>query len=205
MPRRQTCVGREPVDALAGEGDRALARARSTPAIMLNSVVLPAPFGPMTAKIAPGATPKLTLSTASRPRKRLLTPLTSSSALMAAAPRHAELAGEPGPDAVRQHHHHHQQADAVEHLLGAGHVEAERGQQLLHDLGQAGQQECADDRAEQRADAADDRAEDQLDRARDVKDLLRKQIVVVEREEHAGDRGHAGGDDHRDTSCSGRC
>ena len=31
------------------------------PAIMLNSVVLPAPFGPMTAKIAPCGTAKLTL------------------------------------------------------------------------------------------------------------------------------------------------
>ena len=30
----------------------------STPAIMLNSVVLPAPFGPMTAKIAPCGDPE---------------------------------------------------------------------------------------------------------------------------------------------------
>ncbi len=52
---------------------------------MLNSVVLPAPFGPMTAKIVPGATLKLTLSTASRPRKRLLSPSISSSAVMAIA------------------------------------------------------------------------------------------------------------------------
>ena len=33
----------------------------NTPAIMLNSVVLPAPFGPITAKIAPCGTSKLTL------------------------------------------------------------------------------------------------------------------------------------------------
>ena len=50
----------------------------STPAIMLNSVVLPAPFGPITARISPGATAKLTLSTASSPRKRLLTSATDS-------------------------------------------------------------------------------------------------------------------------------
>ena len=41
-------------------------------------------------------------------------------------------------------------------------------------------------------------AEDELDRARDVEDLLGKQIVVVEGEEHAGDRGHAGGENDGD-------
>src|ERR1035437_9479499 len=40
------------------------------PEIRLNSVVLPAPFGPITARIAPGATSKLTLSTAARPPNR---------------------------------------------------------------------------------------------------------------------------------------
>ncbi len=40
----------------------------------------------------------------------------------------AEPAREPRPDAVRQRHDHQQQADAVEHLLGAGHVDAERTQ-----------------------------------------------------------------------------
>ena len=44
-------VGRQPVDALARERDACRRPARSTPAIMLNSVVLPAPFGPITAKI----------------------------------------------------------------------------------------------------------------------------------------------------------
>src|SRR6516165_3854320 len=53
-----------------------------TPAIRLNRVVLPAPFGPMTANIDPCATLKVTLSTASKPRKRLLTPAISSSAVM---------------------------------------------------------------------------------------------------------------------------
>ncbi len=33
---------------------------------------------------------------------------------------------------------------------------------------------------------------------RDVEDLLGKQVVVVEGEEHAGDRGHAGRDHDRD-------
>ena len=56
------------------------------PAIMLNKVVLPAPFGPITAKISPGFTSRLTPSTASKPRKRLVTPSTLSKAVMASAP-----------------------------------------------------------------------------------------------------------------------
>ena len=40
-----------------------------TPAIRLNSVVLPAPFGPITAKIAPSGTAKLTSATARSPLK----------------------------------------------------------------------------------------------------------------------------------------
>ena len=45
-------VGRQPVDPLACKIDGATVR-RETPAIMLNSVVLPAPFGPITAKMPP--------------------------------------------------------------------------------------------------------------------------------------------------------
>ena len=39
--------------------------------------------------------------------------------------------------------------------------------------------------------------DDQLDRTQDVKHLLGKQVVVEERIEHAGERGHAGGNDDR--------
>ena len=45
-----------------------------TPVMRLNSVVLPAPFGPMTATSWPRATEKDTLFTARRPPKLLLTP-----------------------------------------------------------------------------------------------------------------------------------
>ena len=47
---------------------------------MLNSVVLPAPFGPITAKIAPSGTAKLTSATARRPLKFFETLATSSNA-----------------------------------------------------------------------------------------------------------------------------
>src|ERR1019366_8344900 len=69
-----------PRSAISG-GDRrvmSLSRNRTVPEsgwmkpeIRLNSVVLPAPFGPITARISPGETSKLTSSTAARPPNRL--------------------------------------------------------------------------------------------------------------------------------------
>src|SRR5215471_1559559 len=56
------------------------------PAIILNSVVLPAPLGPMIANSCPAATSKVTPSTATRPRNRLLTPCRESNALIAGPP-----------------------------------------------------------------------------------------------------------------------
>src|SRR5713226_8707563 len=44
--------------------------------MQLNIVVLPAPLGPMSANTSPSSTSKLTLSTATRPPKRFVTPLT---------------------------------------------------------------------------------------------------------------------------------
>src|SRR5262249_16081810 len=121
-----------------------------TPAIRLNSVVLPAPFGPMTAKMSPDRTAKLTSCPATSPLKLFDTPLPSSSASMARCPAVAALridAKHPAqrrPHAFRQHHHHEQHADAVEDLLRARHVEAKRAEQLGHAFGEAGQQERAD-------------------------------------------------------------
>jgi hypothetical protein len=55
MPRRQTrCDGTAARSAPSKRSDPL--RARSRPAIVFTSVVLPAPFGPMTATISPGPT-----------------------------------------------------------------------------------------------------------------------------------------------------
>ena len=48
--------------------------------MQLNSVVLPAPFGPISPQMAPLATSKLTSSSAVTPPKRIVTPSTASSA-----------------------------------------------------------------------------------------------------------------------------
>ena len=170
---------------------------------MLKQVVLPAPLGPIRATISPSPTEKVTFWAARSPAKLFDSPSTSSSAgisrvrLVGRPGVEAERAAQRRPHAMGQRHHHHQQADAVEDLLGARHVDAEAEHALAQRLGEAGDQERADDRAEQGADAADDRPQDQLDRAADVEDLLGKQVVVVEGEEDAGERGHGGGEDDR--------
>src|SRR5215467_10316346 len=64
------------------------------PEIRLNSVVFPAPFGPMRARRSPGWTASATPSTARRPPKCLLTRSSSraSATLMASGPARAPLA-----------------------------------------------------------------------------------------------------------------
>ena len=103
MPRRQTASADNPS---IGFPAKVIAPPSGAivPAIMLNSVVLPAPLGPITAKIAPAGTAKLTLSTAVRPRKRLLTRSSVRSAVMACAPRRqagARAAATPHPATPR--------------------------------------------------------------------------------------------------------
>src|SRR5215212_8554772 len=174
----------------------------NTPAIRLNNVVLPAPFGPITAKTAPSGTEKLTSATARRPWKFFETLVTSRSTVISALRRFAALqAQQPRnrrPDSVRQDHHHQQEADAIEHTLGARRIKAEIRQQLLQAFRNPGEQERTDHRPEQRADAADDGTQDDLDRAQDEERLLRKQIVVIERIKHAGWSRHARRDDDGD-------
>src|SRR5689334_22480301 len=88
----------------------------------LNMVLLPAPFGPITLKIAPSSTSKLTWSTATRPPNRLVISRTSRSAMASSgralglacgvgrAREDAQPADQPGrrpkaQDAVRQPQH----------------------------------------------------------------------------------------------------
>ena len=51
---------------------------RSAPAIRLNVVLLPEPFGPIRPRISPSATSKDTFLTARKPSNDLVSPLTSS-------------------------------------------------------------------------------------------------------------------------------
>src|ERR1700760_1284901 len=177
MPRRQTSSGgspsmRPPWNVMVPSFGA------NTPAIRLNSVVLPAPFGPITAKIESCGTVKLTPATARSPWKFFVTPATSRSAPMShlrrLAPLQTQQARDRRPDAVRQQHHDQQKADAVEQLRGAWRVDAVAGQKILQTFRKTSEHERADHRTEQGADAADHRAEDDLDRAADEERLLRE-------------------------------
>ena len=70
----------------------------------LNSVVLPAPFGPISAQISPSPTVNDSCRRATMPPKRTVTSETSTSAAMASSPPWVLRAGRPGaqtPRAVR--------------------------------------------------------------------------------------------------------
>src|SRR5258708_37568556 len=64
------------------------------PAMMPNSVVLPAPLGPISAVMLPSRTVRLASATAVRPPKLLVMPLTSSMARRPCPARAAQAGGE---------------------------------------------------------------------------------------------------------------
>ena len=87
---RTTRCGRHAGDVAPVERRRVPRRRGRTPVSRLNSVDFPAPFGPMSAWIAPSNTSKETSSTAVRPPKRRVRPLSGEQA-------HARLPS-PRPD-----------------------------------------------------------------------------------------------------------
>src|SRR5579872_1120698 len=135
----------------------------------LKLVVLPAPFGPISATVSFSFTVKLTSCTARNPPNRLLRPeMTSASAIglslrprrLAAGktlPRLDDHAHQPGR-APQDHRHQDQTIDGQ---LNA----ADRTAEPALQQGRGGfQQHRADQRAPQRSDAADDRYEGCFDR-----------------------------------------
>src|SRR5262249_52959200 len=105
-----------------------------SPAIILSSVVLPEPLGPMMPRISPGRTVKETAATATRPAKRLLRARTSSATT---GPPRAEGAH----DAPRHHQDGKDENGAVEDGADL------RAQ--VDGMRQPGEDEGADDGAEQ--------------------------------------------------------
>src|SRR5437764_4950799 len=73
----------------------------SSPAIRLKSVLLPAPFGPMIARISPSSRARSTALTATSDPNCLVTARTSSTVIVTGAARPAALRGWPEPDARR--------------------------------------------------------------------------------------------------------
>src|SRR5687768_1197606 len=112
------------------------------PVMQLKRVVLPEPLGPMRLTSSPRSMAKLTESTAVTPRKRLVRPRTSRSAINSGPRPPAEERVQPfrGPDDDGE------QQGAVDH-------QAPRGRHAQH-LGQRGEEDGADDDAAQAAHAA---------------------------------------------------
>src|SRR6187402_170976 len=106
--------------------------------MMLKMVVLPAPFGPIRPLMLPAGTSNDASLTARSPRKDFETWRTSSTDLQPLRNRR--------PDAVRQEHHHRQQHQAVEHLLDARDLPAERGERLGDAVGEQREHRGAEDR-----------------------------------------------------------
>jgi hypothetical protein len=88
MPFRRTLwAGRAPMDSPASRTLPEVGRCR--PAIVLSSVLFPAPLGPTTATIAPSSIPNVTPSTAGTPPKCFASSSTSSSGAFSGYGRYA--------------------------------------------------------------------------------------------------------------------
>src|ERR1700738_3101539 len=126
----------------------------SSPEIWLISVVLPAPFGPITACSSPGRTSSVTSSVTRSPPKFLVSPSMRSTG---SATDHSPQRGhEPDQPAGREHRNQHQQRPE-DHLPVFG----DAREPFL------GQEKCgrAEDRAVERAHTAEDHDDEKVTRA----------------------------------------
>src|SRR5262249_28667197 len=139
---------------------------RRNPEMIENSVVLPAPFGPISAVMRPALAVNDAPSTARRPPKRTDTLSTRSNASAMAAlrrdapPHQGADRGQQSGDATRRKGNDSDEHATIDHQV-------EPGGAAGHELGQFSQcfdHERAEQRTEHRADAADDRREQGFDR-----------------------------------------
>src|SRR5687767_15776706 len=145
------------------------ASARICPVRMLKNVDLPAPFGPMSARISPRPSTTPTPSTARTPPKCLRTPSTrrtTAPSLMRARPERAE-------DAARKREDDDHE-DRAEHELPVHRVLRDDGVEQLVDGG-------ADGRARKRREPAEQHHHQRLDGHRHV-DVRREHAALAERE-----------------------
>src|SRR5215813_3379089 len=116
--------------------------------MMLKIVVLPAPFGPIRPLMSPSGMANDASRTARSPRKDFEIFLTSSIEL--------QFPRDGGPYSIGEEHDHDEEHHAVEHLLYARDLPAQRGEELADAVGEEREHRGAEDRAEEGAEAADD-------------------------------------------------
>src|SRR5207247_11339498 len=173
--------------------------------MQLNSVVLPAPFGPMRPTISPGSMASDTSRLASRPPKRLLAASTLSKAAMALCRR----ARRPPPKAQPAGPRQREQAgwterrdddddEAVDDQVDAAAGERPGAERRAHDLRDRDEDDGAKHRAPQPADAADHRGHDRQRAPVELQHLLGKHRQGPEGVEHAGSGEDGRGDAPRD-------
>src|SRR5213594_1402850 len=119
----------------------------------LNSVVLPAPLGPMMPSRSPARTSRLTARTAVRPPKRLVT----ASSVSTRPPR-TEPARDPGEPLGRESHDEDQH-DAVDDEVDPGEPRLESGERRSQICLEGRDEQRAEERSERGSHAADDAVE----------------------------------------------
>src|SRR5215211_2812518 len=133
-----------------------------------NSVVLPAPFGPISAVMRPASAVSDASLTASTPPKRLRTCSTRSSGSAMRPPRNRRAQACPAHPQVRQHaddaargeRHDQDQHAAIDDEIEPRRIAGDELRQLAQRLDHQG----AEQRPEHRSDAADDRRQQGFDR-----------------------------------------
>src|ERR1700740_1949505 len=176
-----------------------------SPVMQLNSVVLPAPLAPSTARRSPGRTVIVTsVKAASAPNIRV-PPRNSSAAPAPTAERRCATLSMaavslptrpvsaappptfPEPDhAVRRPEHDDEEADADQEPEAVA-VEADMDQKVERERPEDHENEGADERADRTGDAAYDGDDQDVDAAFD-RDRARRNLTVIQDLEHAGKR-----------------
>src|SRR6185437_7535318 len=185
MPMPQMRCGGMPVISRPSSSTRPAVGGR-WPVMRLNSVDLPAPFGPMTAAICPAATARSTSATARKPAKDLLSPCTSSTGAPpgpASQPPYA--CNETADDAAGEDEKQHQQDDA-EHERPVFRV---GGDLVVEQNERSG----ADHGPPEMLHAAEDGHDHHFGRFRPV-DEIGEDAAAGDAEERSGDAGEAAGD-----------
>src|ERR1700726_5009267 len=183
-----------------------------SPVMQLNSVVLPAPLEPSTARRSPGRTVSVTsVSAASAPNSRV-TPRNSSAAPAPTVERRCATLSMAGvsaglrrsrfvpvapafpesDDAVRGKQHDDQEAEANQQPEAIA-VEPDRHQKVQREGAQQNKDQGADERTDRTGDSADDGDDENVDRPLDS-DRTRRDLPVVPDLQNAAEPGHKRGE-----------
>src|SRR5205814_3632653 len=157
----------------------------------LNSVVLPAPLGPMMPSRSPARTSRLTARTAVRPPKRLVT--ASSVSTRPPRPKPAGDAREP----VWRESHDVDQHDAVDDQVDPGEARLHAGERGAQVRLERRDEEGAQERTERGSDAADDAVEREADGQIDREHVRGIHEADVLRPQAAARGRHRGAQDDR--------